>query len=67
MPRERSDLHLTVCDRHSPPSDLAYWLAQTPEARLEAVEFLRGQCFLAMGLTQTPRLVREIRIVERPA
>jgi hypothetical protein len=35
----------------------------SPEQRLDAVEFLRTQCWLAAGLKEMPRIQRTGRIV----
>lgn len=42
-----------------------FWQDRSPEERLAAVEFLREQCYLAMGYRRRPRLKRVVRLVER--
>ncbi|MBI4247997.1 MAG: hypothetical protein HY611_00725 [Elusimicrobia bacterium] len=43
---------------------LRYWLSQTPEARISAVEVLREQMYKVKGKNKLPRLVRVVRLRE---
>lgn len=52
---------LTLEEASSPKNDLAYWLARTPEERVEAVDYLRSQ--YNEGST---RLQRVARVIQRP-
>ncbi len=52
-------------DRREPDTDYEFCKTKSPEERLEAVEFLREQCYLAMGYTEPPRLKRVITVKER--
>lgn len=50
MAEDSTDFHLdksvfSVVNLHDPPDDLAYWLTQTPEARLRAGEFIRQMVY----------------------
>jgi hypothetical protein len=54
-----------IIDRKEATNDVEFWRKKTPEERLDAVEFLREQCYLAMGIQEEPRLVRELRVVEK--
>lgn len=62
---DKKSLPIVILDREDPARDIEFWRKKTPEERLDAVEFLREQCYLAMGLQEVPRLVRELRIVEK--
>jgi hypothetical protein len=44
--------------------DLRQNAEMTPEARLDAVEFLREQCWVAAGVENIPRIQKKGRIVE---
>jgi hypothetical protein len=54
-----------IKDRRAPDADHEFWKTKSPEERLEAVEFLREQCYLAMGFAEPPRIKRVVTIVER--
>ena len=54
-----------IKDRREPDTDYEFWKTRSPEERLEAVEFLREQCYLAMGYTEPPRITRVVTVVER--
>ncbi len=56
---------VAIKDRRAPDADHEFWKTKSPEERLEAVEFLREQCYLAMGYTEPPRIKRVVTIVER--
>ena len=58
-------LPIVILDREDATRDIEFWKKKTPEERLDAVEFLREQCYLAMGIQQEPRMVRELRVVEK--
>jgi len=62
---EKQALHIVIVDREDAKNDIAFWKKKTPDERLDAVEFLREQCYLAMGIQEEPRLVRELRVVEK--
>ncbi len=42
-----------------------FWKKRSPEERLNAVEFLREQCYIIQGYKTVPSIVRELHIVER--
>ncbi len=42
-----------------------FWRDRSPEERVSAVELLREQYYVVSGYTSTPRLVRELNLVER--
>ncbi len=62
---DKKSLPIVILDRDDPASDIEFWRKKSPEERLDAVEFLREQCYLAMGIQGQPRLVRELRLVEK--
>jgi hypothetical protein len=55
---------LSIGSFENEPDDLAYWLARSPEDRLEAIEFLRQQ-FFAYGEARQ-ELRRFLEIAELP-
>ena len=56
---------VTIKDRHVPDSDYDFWKSKTPEERIDAVEFLREQCYLAMGYDKPPGITRVVTVSER--
>jgi hypothetical protein len=62
---DKKSLPIVILDRENATDDVEFWKKKTPEERLAAVEFLREQCYLAMGIEGQPRLVREWRIIEK--
>lgn len=44
--------------------DLRFWLARTPEDRIDAVERLRRQVYMVQGKRTTPRIARVARIMD---
>gem|GEM_PF-877091 len=62
---DKHGLPIVIVDREDAINDIEFWRNKTPEERLDAVEFLREQCCLAMGIQESPRLVRELRVVEK--
>jgi len=62
---DKQALPILILDREDDTHDVEFWNTKTPEERLDAVEFLREQCYLAMGIQEAPRLVRELRVVEK--
>jgi hypothetical protein len=62
---DKKPLPIVILDRENATDDVEFWKKKTPEERLSAVEFLREQCYLAMGIEGQPRLVREWRIIEK--
>lgn len=42
-----------------------FWLDKTAEERLDAVEFLREQYYVIRGYETVPRIIKELRMVER--
>ncbi len=62
---DKQALHIVIVDREDATNDIEFWRNKTPEERLDTVEFLREQCYLAMGIREEPRLVRELRVLEK--
>lgn len=58
--REQIPVHIIPKD--SPEASLKFWLSQSAEDRLSAVEFLREQYYRVLGLNAPPKLVRKITI-----
>ena len=51
-----------MMDKEDDRATLRFWLEQPAEARINAVEFLRMQCFLVTGRKALPRLARSIQM-----
>lgn len=54
-----------IKDRRAPDADHEFWKTKSPEERLEAVEFLREQCYLIMGYSETPRIAKTVTVRDR--
>ena len=54
-----------VVDRHDDEATRLFWKNKSPEERLSAVEFLRGQCYVIQGYKTSPSIIRELRVLER--
>ena len=61
---DKQALPIVILDREDATHAVEFWKTKTPEERIDAVEFLREQCYLAMGV-QEPRMVRALRVVEK--
>lgn len=58
-------MRVRIVDKEDDCDDLSFWLAQTPEARIAAVESLRRQVYLVNGKKNFPRIVRSIRLIPK--
>jgi len=56
---------VAIRDRHEPENDYYFWKSKSPEERIGAVEYLREQCYLAMGYDRPPGIVRVVKVSER--
>jgi hypothetical protein len=56
---------VTIKDRREPDTDYDFWMTKSPDERIEAVEFLREQCYLAMGYSEPPAIARVVKVTER--
>jgi hypothetical protein len=56
---------VTIKDRREPDIDYDFWKSKSPEERVGAVEFLREQCYLAMGYDKPPGITRVVKVSER--
>ena len=56
--------HISIVDKDDADSAVEYWRGKTPEERLSAVEFLREQYYLIMGLDDIPRISKTVNIVK---
>ena len=56
--------HISIVDKDDVDSAIAYWREKTPEERLSAVEFLREQYYMIMGLDEIPRISKTVNIVK---
>ncbi len=56
---------VTIKDRRERDCDYDFWKSKTPEERIGAVEYLREQCYLAMGYDKPPGIARVVKVSER--
>lgn len=56
-----------IVEKEDDRDTLRFWLAQPPEARINAMEFLRRQVYLVTGNKTLPHLVRSIQLREGSA
>ena len=61
---KKKDIYISIIDKDDADSAIAYWREKTPEERLSAVEFLREQYYLIMGLDDIPRISKTVNIVQ---
>ena len=54
---------LHIVDREDDESARLFWKNKSPEERLNAVEFLREQCYVIRGFKSTPTIIRKLQIV----
>ena len=61
---DRSAMAVRIVDKKDEDDrdTLRFWLTQPVKARIDAVEFLRRQCYLVTGNKTLPRLVRSIQL-----
>jgi hypothetical protein len=57
--------HISIVNKDDADSAIVYWREKTPEERLSAVEFLREQYYMILGLETIPRISKTINIVDR--
>ena len=62
---ENMQIKVTIKDRREPDTDYDFWKSKSPEERIGAVEFLREQCYLAMGYSEPPAITRVVKVTER--
>ena len=58
-------LHIAMLDRNEDQT-LDFWKRRSAEERVGAVEFLREQYCILSGHTTVPRMVKTLRLAERP-
>ena len=55
---------ISIIKRDEKNNDHEFWKTKTPEERLNAVEFLREQCYIIQGYDRLPSIIRKISIRE---
>ncbi len=55
---------IAIKDRREQDRDYEFWMSKSPEERVDAVEYLREQCYLAMGYEKPPGIVRIVKVSE---
>ncbi|OGS04790.1 MAG: hypothetical protein A3G41_04060 [Elusimicrobia bacterium RIFCSPLOWO2_12_FULL_59_9] len=58
----RTPMPVRIVEKENDRDALRFWLTQTPEARISAMEFLRRQVYLVTGKKTLPRLERSIQL-----
>ena len=56
---------IAILEKEDVTWTIRFWKEKSPEERLSAVEFLREQFYIIQGHTDIPRIIRELKIVER--
>ena len=51
---------VVVKGKEDPLDSLRFWAGKSSEERVDAVSFLRRQCFAVMGYKELPRLRRDM-------
>ncbi|MCX5796613.1 MAG: hypothetical protein NTY77_14055 [Elusimicrobia bacterium] len=59
---DRVQTPVRIVEKEDDRDALRFWLAQPPEARINAMEFLRRQVFLVTGRKTLPHLAHAIRL-----
>ena len=62
---EKRNLVIRISSRENEAETRRFWLAKSPEERLDAVEFLREQYYVIQGYKTVPRIIKELHLVER--
>jgi len=62
---QRRELVIRISDKEDEEATRLFWLDKSPEERLDAVELLREQYYIIRGYTTVPRVVKELRMVQR--
>jgi hypothetical protein len=55
----RRSFQVVVKAKETPLDSLRFWAGKTSAERVDAVSFLRRQCFAVMGFKELPRLRRD--------
>jgi len=65
--KTRQDImkRIVIKNRENLGDDIEFWKKKTPEERLNAVELLREQFYIIQGHKTIPRLIRELRLIDR--
>jgi len=62
---QRRELVIRISDKEDEEATRLFWLDKSPEERLDAVELLREQYYIIRGYNTVPRVVKELRMVQR--
>ena len=62
---KKRELVIRISSKEDGAETRLFWLAKSPEERLDAVEFLREQYYIIRGYETVPRLIKELHLVER--
>lgn len=62
---QKRNLVIRISNKEDDAATRLFWLDKSPEDRLDAVEFLREQYYSIRGYETVPRIVKELRLVER--
>ena len=61
----RRRLHIAIVDKKEDQA-FDFWKTRSAEDRVGAVEFLREQFYAVRGHTKIPRMIKTLRLVDRP-
>jgi len=62
---QRRELVIRISDKEDEEATRLFWLDKSSEERLDAVELLREQYYIIRGYNTVPRVVKELRMVQR--
>ncbi len=62
---QKRNLVIRISSKEEEEATRLFWLDKTAEERLDAVEFLREQYYVIRGYETVPRIIKELRMVER--
>jgi len=62
---QKKELVIRISSKEDEAATRLFWRDKTPEERLDAVEFLREQCYVIRGYETVPRLIKKLHMVER--
>jgi hypothetical protein len=62
---QKRNIVIRISNEEDEAATRQLWRDKSSEERLDAVEFLREQYYIIRGYETVPRIVKELRLVER--
>ena len=62
---QKRNLVIRISSKEDEDATRLFWLDKSPEERLDAVEFLREQCYVIRGYKKIPRVIKKLQMVRR--